>query len=157
MVKKTGKENTRHIILLAKNETGYKNIITLSTMANTHGFQCYSLKDYEGGWQAAFETVKALGIDTLEAWGGAISDDPAAPFSMADLRQALSATGMRLTCGHLGIAEFDNRYDVWKDLLLEFGSREWVIPWANGETLDGWLAMLPKFRAMAARMEQDGL
>jgi len=126
-------------------------------MANTLGFQLYSLKDFEGGWKAAFEAVKVLGIDTLEVWGGAVSEEPDASLSMAGLRQALSETGMKLTCGHLGVNEYERRYDEWKDLLLEFGSHDWVIPWAQADTLDGWLGMLPGFREMAARLEQDGL
>ena len=46
-------------------------------MANTLGFQLYSLKDYEGGWAAAFDAVKGLGIDTIEAWCGAVPADAA--------------------------------------------------------------------------------
>lgn len=126
-------------------------------MANTLGFQLYSLKDFEGGWRAAFEAVKALGIDTIEVWGGAVSDDPDASLTLAGLRKLLADTGIKLTCGHLGVAEYDSRYEEWKNLLLDFGSQDWVIPWAKGETLDGWLGMLPKFREMAARLEQDGL
>ena len=43
-------------------------------MANTLGFQLYSLKDYEGGWAAAVDAFKGLGIDTIEAW--AINNAP---------------------------------------------------------------------------------
>ena len=126
-------------------------------MANTLGYQLYALKDFEGGWQAAFEAVKALGIDTLEAWGGAVRNNTGASMSLADLREALSETGMKLTCGHLTMAEFVHRYDEWKDLLLEFGSRDWVIPSAKADTLDEWLGLLPKFGEMATRLRQDGL
>jgi len=35
---KTPQEQTRHIILLAKNEIGFKNLIALSTVAHTRGF-----------------------------------------------------------------------------------------------------------------------
>jgi sugar phosphate isomerase/epimerase len=64
---------------------------------------------------------------------------------------------MKLTCGHIMVAEFAARYDEWRDLLLEFGSRDWVIPFARAEALEEWLAMLPRFRKMAARLETDGL
>ena len=126
-------------------------------MANTLAFQLYTLQKFEGGWEAAFEAVKGLGIDTIEAWCGAVPDDPDASTSMGDLRGALSRTGMKLTCGHLSVAEFDNRYEEWRDLLADFGSRDWVIPFAAAEALDEWLALLPKFREMAAGLEQDGL
>ena len=42
-------------------------------MANTLAFQLYSLKDYEGGFEAGFQAVKSLGIDTIEPWSGAVS------------------------------------------------------------------------------------
>jgi len=126
-------------------------------MANTLGFQLYSLREFEGGWGAAFETVKGLGIDTIEPWCGAVPDDPDASTSMEDMREALSGAGMKLACGHLTVAEFDSRYEEWKGLLLDFGSREWVIPFAKADSLDEWLGLLPKFREMAARMEGDGL
>ena len=42
-------------------------------------------------------------------------------------------------------------------MLLDFGSTDWVIPFAKGETLDEWLAFLPKFREMAERLRGDGL
>jgi len=126
-------------------------------VANTLGFQLYSLKEFEGGWEAAFEAVKGLGVDTIEAWCGAVPDDPAASSSMDDIREALSSVGMGLTCGHLTVAEFDNRYGAWRDLLLDFGSRDWVIPFAKANTLEEWLNLLPKFREMASRLAQDGL
>ncbi len=37
-VKGTGEENAHHLILLAKNETGYKNLIKLSSIGFTEGF-----------------------------------------------------------------------------------------------------------------------
>lgn len=126
-------------------------------MANTLGFQLYSLKDFEGGWEAAFEAVKGLGIDTIEAWSGAVPDDPGATTSLDDMRATLSGASMGLTCGHLGVRDFDGRYEAWRDLLLEFGSRDWVVPFAPAVDLEEWLNLIPKFRAMAARLEQDGL
>ena len=126
-------------------------------MANTLAFQLFTLQKYEGGWEAAFEAVKGLGIDTIEAWCGAVPDDPDASASMDDMREALSQAGMKLTCGHLTVAEFDSRYEQWRDLLLDFGSRDWVIPFAQADTLEEWLGLLPKFREMAARLERDGL
>ncbi|MFC1583012.1 sugar phosphate isomerase/epimerase family protein [Planctomycetota bacterium] len=126
-------------------------------MANELGFQLYSLKEFEGGWKAAFEAVKGLGIDTIEAWSGAVPDDPEATISMGELREALAGAGMKLSCGHLTIAEFDSRYEDWKDLLVDLGSRDWVIPFAKADTLEEWLGLLPKFREMAARLKGDGL
>lgn len=126
-------------------------------MTNTLGFQLYTLMDFEGGCEAAFEAVKGLGIDTIEPWCGAVPDDPDASMSMDGLREALTKAGMKLTCGHLTVAEFDNRYDEWKDLLLDFGSRDWVIPFAKADTLEEWLALLPKFREMADCLKRDGL
>lgn len=126
-------------------------------MANTLGFQLFSLKEFEGGWDAAFEAVKGLGIDTIEAWCGAVPQKADATTSLEDMRQALSRCGMKLTCGHLTVAEFDSRYEDWKKLLLDFGSRDWVIPFAKADTLDEWLGMLPKFREMAAQLKKDGL
>lgn len=126
-------------------------------MATILGFQLFSLKNYEGGWVAAFDAVKGLGIDFIEAWCGAVPDDPDAALSMEGLRAALSDAGMKLTCGHLTIAEFDNRYEEWRDLLLDFGSKEWVIPFAKADNLEGWLGLLPKFREMSAALEKDGL
>jgi len=126
-------------------------------MANTLAFQLYTLQNFEGGWEAAFEAVKGIGIDTIEAWCGAVPDDPGASTSLGDMREALSSAGMKLTCGHLAIADFDNRYEKWRDLLLDLGSRDWVIPFAAAETLEDWLGLLPKFSEMAARLEDDGL
>ncbi len=126
-------------------------------MANTLGFQLYSLREFEGGWGAAFEAVKGLGIDTIEVWCGAVPDKPDARTSLADMREALTAAGMKLACGHVTAAEFDSRYEEWRDLLLDFGSRDWVVPFAKADTLEGWLALLPKFRDMAARLKRDGL
>jgi sugar phosphate isomerase/epimerase len=126
-------------------------------MTNTLGFQLYTLREFEGGYGAAFEAVKSLGIDTIEVWGGAVPNDPGAPVSIAGLRQLLAEAGMKLACGHLSVADYDNRYEEWKDLLLDFGSHTWVVPFAKADTLDEWLALLPKFREMAARMKQDGL
>ena len=126
-------------------------------MANTLGFQLYSLREFEGGWRAAFEALKGLGIDTIEAWCGAVPNDSEASMSIEDLRKALSRASMKLTCGHLTVAEFDNRYEEWRDLLLDLGSRDWVIPFAKADTLESWLNLLPKFRDMAACLKRDGL
>ena len=126
-------------------------------MTNTLAFQQYTVREFEGGYEAAFEAVKGLGIDTIEAWCGAVPDDPDAALSMDGLREALSKAGMKLTCGHLSMAEFDNRYEEWRDLLLDFGSRDWVIPFAKADTLEEWLALLPKFREMADCLKRDGL
>lgn len=126
-------------------------------MANTLAFQLYTLNEFEGGWEAAFDVVKGMGIDTIEAWCGAVPDDPKASMSLGGLRKSLLNRGMKLTCGHLTVQEFDERYEEWRDLLLELGSTDWVIPFANAETLKEWLGWLPKFREMAARMRQDGL
>jgi len=113
--------------------------------------------DFEGGCEAAFEALKGLGIDTVEPWCGAVPDDPDASMSMEGMREALSKAGMKLTCGHLTAAEYDARYEEWRDLLLDFGSKDWVIPFAKADTLEEWLELLPKFREMADRMKQDGL
>jgi sugar phosphate isomerase/epimerase len=128
-----------------------------AAMANTLAFQLYSLKDYEGGWDAAFEAVKGLGIDTIEAWCGAVPNDADATTPLSDMRAALERAGMKLTCGHLTVAEFDSRYGEWKKLLLDFGSRVWVIPFAKADSLDEWLALLPKLREMASVLARDGL
>ncbi|NLF39494.1 sugar phosphate isomerase/epimerase [bacterium] len=126
-------------------------------MANTLAFQLYSLREFEGGWKPALDVVKSMGISTIEIWCGAVPSDPNASMSMDGMREALTAAGMKLTCGHLTMAEFDTRYDEWTKLLKDFGSKDWVIPFAKAETLDGWLALLPKFREMAARLKKDGL
>ena len=126
-------------------------------MTNTLGFQMFSLREFEGGWSAAFEATKELGIDTIEAWCGAVPDDPDTSTSMDSIREALSSAGMKLTCGHLTAAEFDSRYEQWRDLLLDFGSRDWVIPFAKGDSLEEWLELLPKFKEMASCLERDGL
>lgn len=126
-------------------------------MANTLAFQLFSLKEYEGGWDAAFEAVKSLGIDTIEPWCGAVPDNADASTSLEDLRASLKRAGMRLTCGHLTVAEFNSRYEDWKQLLTDFGSTDWVIPFAKADTLEEWLALLPTFREMAGRLQQDGL
>lgn len=126
-------------------------------MANTVAFQLYTLKEYEGGWDAAFAAVKRLGIDTIEVWSGAVPNDPGRAASLDEMRSALTRAGMQLRCGHISITEFDSRYTAWRDLLRDFGSRNWVIPFAKAETLEEWLGLLPKFREMAARLAQDGL
>lgn len=126
-------------------------------MPNTLAFQLYTLKEYEGGWDAAFEAVKSLGIDTIEVWSGAVPNDPGPTASLDDLRASLTRAGMQLRCGHVAMTEFDSRYEAWRDLLRDFGSRTWVIPFARAETLDEWLGLLPKFREMAARLAHDGL
>ncbi len=126
-------------------------------MTNTIGFQLYTLMDFEGGCEAAFEAVKGLGIDTIEPWCGAVPDKPDASMSMDGLREALTKAGMKLTCGHLTAAEFDARYEEWRDLLLDYGSKDWVIPFAKADTLEEWLGLLPKFREMADCLKRDGL
>jgi sugar phosphate isomerase/epimerase len=126
-------------------------------MSNTLAFQLYSLKDYEDGFEAALEVVKSIGVDTIEVWSGAVPDDRESEASVDDLRRILTAAGMKLTCGHVSIDEFDSRYDEWTRLLLDNGSTSWVIPFAKADSLDEWLAHLPKFREMASRLSQDGL
>ena len=126
-------------------------------MANTLAFQLYSLKEYEGGWGPAFDAVKRMGIDTIEAWCGAVPNDSQGATSIKDFSEALRSARMKLTCGHLTVAEYDTRYESWKQVLVEFGSRDWVIPFAKADTLKQWLSLLPKFREMAARLKQDGL
>lgn len=126
-------------------------------MGKILAIQQYSLREFEGGYGAAFEAVKSMGIDTVEAWCGAVPDDPGAQGSVDDLRPPLENTGMKLTCGHITTDEFDNRYEAWKRLLLDFGSTDWVVPFAQADTIEEWLGYLPKFREMAARLEQDGL
>ena len=56
-------------------------------MANTLAVQLYSLHDFEGGMGAAFEAVRAIGIDTIEPWCGAVPDDPDAAWNPADQRE----------------------------------------------------------------------
>lgn len=126
-------------------------------MKNTLGIQLYSLRNYEGGWDAAFEAVKALGIDTIEPWCGAVPKDPDSGMSVASLRASLDRAGLKITCGHITVAEFDTRYQEWKDFLLDFGSRDLVIPFAKADSLDEWLGFLPKFREMSERLAADGL
>ncbi len=126
-------------------------------MARQLAIQLYSLKEFEGGWEAAFEAVKGMGIDTIEAWSGAVPDDPDAVMSLDDLRGALDRAGLSLTCGHIALGEYDDRYEDWVRLLRDYGSKDWVIPFAKADSLEEWLAYLPKFREMAARLENDGL
>jgi sugar phosphate isomerase/epimerase len=126
-------------------------------MAKKMAFQLYSLKEFEGGWDAAFEAVKSMGINTIEAWSGAVPDDPDAAMSLDGLRAALDRAGMSLTCGHIALADYDNRYEEWVRLLRDYGSGDWVIPFARAESLEEWLGHLPKFREMAERLEGDGL
>ena len=127
-------------------------------MANTLGFQLYTLKQFEGGYEAAFEAVKEMGVTHIEAWCGAVPSDPGSEaMSMNDMRAALDRNGLKLACGHLAIVDFDERYEEWRDLLLDYGSKHWVVPFAKPETLDEWLALLPKFEEMNDRMKGDGL
>jgi sugar phosphate isomerase/epimerase len=126
-------------------------------MANTLAYQLYSLKQFEGGWDAAFEAVRQLGIDTIEPWCGAVPADPDSGMSVDKLRASLEKAGLKLTCGHMTIAEYDANYEQWRDFLLDFGSKHWVIPFAKADSLDEWLALLPKFREMSKRLEADGL
>jgi sugar phosphate isomerase/epimerase len=100
-------------------------------MPSTLGFQLYTLKEFEEGWEAALDAVKAMGVDTIEAWCGAVPDDANASLSLDGLRGSLIDRGMKLTCGHLTVQEFDASYEAWRDLLLEMGSTDWVIPFAR--------------------------
>lgn len=126
-------------------------------MAITLAMQLFSLRNFEGGWDAAFDAVQSLGIDTIEPWCGAVPNDPAAGTSIESMRASLDRAGLKLTCGHMTVGEFDARYEEWKRFLLDYGSRDWVIPFAKAETLGEWLAMLPKFRAMSEVLAADGL
>jgi sugar phosphate isomerase/epimerase len=123
----------------------------------TLGFQQYSLKEFEGGYDSAFEAVKAMGIDHIEPWCGAVPGNEGESASLDDLRRLLTEKAVKLTCGHITTGEFDSRYELWRDLLKDFGSKTWVVPYANADNLDGWLAMLPKFEEMAVRIKSDGL
>lgn len=126
-------------------------------------FQLYALKDYEGGWEAAFDAVKNMGVDTLEAWCGVVPSGEAGEvseedgMSIRDFRAALIRGGMKLTNGHLSVAEYDSSYEDWRDLLKDFGSKDWVIPFENAQTLDEWLALIPKYKVMSERLAEDGL
>lgn len=127
------------------------------------GFQLYALKDYEGGWEAAFEAVKDMGIDNIEAWCGVVPSgeggelNEADGMSIADFRDVLIRYDMKLTNGHLSVAEYDSHYKEWRDLLKDFGSKDWVIPFENAQTLDEWLALIPKYKVMSERLAGDGL
>ncbi len=126
-------------------------------VANTLAYQLYSLRRFEGGWDAAFDAVKELGIDTIEPWCGAVPADPDSGMSIESLRSTIERAGLSLTCGHMTVAEYDASYEQWRDFLLDYGSKTWVIPFAKADSLDEWLALLPKFREMAQRLEADGL
>ena len=126
-------------------------------MKRTVAYQLYSLRGFEGGWDAAFAAVKSLGIDTIEPWCVAVPADPDSGTSIDTMRESLDSAGLRLTCGHVTVAEFDERYEQWRDLLLDYGSTDWVIPFAKADSLDEWLALLPKFREMAKVLASDGL
>jgi sugar phosphate isomerase/epimerase len=126
-------------------------------MANTLGFQLYSLRQFDGGWSAAFDAVKSLGIDSIEVWSGGVPDNPDVTNSLDEIKTLLARSNMHLTCGHITVAEYENRYEDWKDLLIDFGSRTWVIPFADANSLEEWLGLLPTFREMAARLAADGL
>lgn len=126
-------------------------------MATTLAFQLYSLRKFEGGWDAAFEAVQSMGITTIEPWCGAVPNDPDAETSVASMRASLERAGMRLACGHMTVAEYDARYEEWSRFLLDYGSDTWVIPFAKADNLDEWLALLPKFREMQRRLAADGL
>lgn len=119
--------------------------------------QQYSLKDYEGGWDAGFAAVKRLGVELIEPWSGAVPNDPDASTSVDGLRAALDKHNLRLTCGHIALGDYEERYEIWKQFLLDYGSDTWVIPFARAGTLDEWLALLPKFREMEGRLNGDGL
>ncbi len=126
-------------------------------MAITIAVQQYSLKDYEDGWEAGFAAAKSLGIQAIEPWSGAVPNNPNASMSVDGLRASIDKNGLRLTCGHIALVDYDERYDLWKRLLLDYGSDTWVIPFAKATTLDEWLALLPRFREMQARLAADGL
>lgn len=132
-------------------------------MANTVGIQLYSLRNYEGGWEAAFEAVRSLGIDTIEPWCGAVPASPSAADeaspagSIEKLGGLLERFGFGVTCGHMTIDEFDARRAEWSRFLVDHGSKHWVVPFAKADDLDGWLALLPKFREMEAALAKEGL
>lgn len=126
-------------------------------MARTVAFQQYSLREYEGGMAAALETVTSMGVFTIEPWCGAVPANPEEGTSIEALRQRFSDAGVRLTCGHMTVDEFDTRYTDWRDLLRGFGSTAWVVPFARAETLEAWLALIPTFERMADQLEADGL
>ncbi|MBU0718270.1 MAG: hypothetical protein KJ749_08485 [Planctomycetes bacterium] len=125
-------------------------------MANILAMQQYCLKDFEGGYEEAFRTVRKMGIDTVEPWCGAVPTDPNAGTSVAAMRSLYRSAGVRAVCGHISIAEYDARYSEWRQFLRDLGSSDWVIPFAKAESLDEWLALLPVFRRMADRLRDDG-
>lgn len=121
------------------------------------GMQQYSLKEFEGGYGPAFDAVKAMGIDLIEPWCGAVPGDEKGKSSMEAMEKELADRGLGLTCGHITTGEYDERYGFWRDFLKKFGSETWVIPFAKADDLAGWLAMIPRFEAMAERLAGDGL
>ena len=126
-------------------------------MANTLAYQLFSLRAFEGGWDAAFDAVRQLGIETIEPWCGAVPADPDSGMSIDSLRSSIERAGLSLTCGHMTVAEYDANYEQWRDFLLDYGSRHWVIPFAKADSLGEWLSLVPKFREMAEQLEADGL
>ncbi len=126
-------------------------------MERSLGIQLYSLREFPGGYSAAFDAVKSIGINSVEIWSGAVPDDPDVTTSVDTLRAAVEDAGLELTCGHIAIQEFDQRYADWVAFLKAGGSSTWVIPFAKAESLEEWLALLPRFRVMAARLENDGI
>ena len=126
-------------------------------MAHQLGVQLYSLKDFPGGYPAAFEAVKRIGIESVEIWSGAVPDDPDVATSVGSLRSQVEDAGMSLVCGHVAYGEADTRYSEWVSFLKDGGSETWVIPFANADSLQGWLDFLPTFRELAARLAADDL
>ena len=123
---------------------------------NTLAFQLYSLRQYEDGYQAAFEAVRDMGIDTIEVWSGAVRQDTPIP-SVDALSAKLRHGGMKLTCGHIALGDYQTHFHQWQRLLLDLGSTDWVIPFAKADSLEEWLGLLPRFRQMADRLAEDGL
>ena len=126
-------------------------------MTPTIGIQQFSLRNYPGGWAPAFKAARSMGFDAIEPWCGAVPNDPDAATSVEGLRASIEQAELSLTCGHMTVAEFDARYEEWSHFLLDNGSTTWVIPFAKADSLDEWLALLPKFREMQAVLAKDGL
>ncbi|RMD83060.1 MAG: sugar phosphate isomerase/epimerase [Lentisphaerae bacterium] len=126
-------------------------------MSRTIAFQLYTLRQFEDGWEAAFEFLKKHGIDTIEMWGGAVPSGNNQAMQFTEIEEILERQQMKLACGHLTPGDFDQRYEVCVQLLKKFGSTTWVIPFVPAQTFEEWLGWLPKFRAMSERLADDGL
>lgn len=126
-------------------------------MSITLGMQQYPLRTYDGGYEAAFEALKSIGIDRVEPWYGAFSDNPEEGMSISSMRALMTDTGIGVICGHLTVDEYDARRDEWVSFLKELGSEHWIIPLVKAKALDEWLAWLPKFREMREDLAGVGL